>query len=199
MAKAKAKRKTAARKRGPAAKRKRLPEVRGQARLRRHPGASARRGRALGGPTFMVHKHDASRLHYDLRLEMDGALASLGGAQGPELRPDGQAPRGPDRGSPARIRQLRGAHPGRRVRRGRFADLGPRHLRHGAARASVAAAQEGPPASGPSTATSCRAVAPRAHARAGRHQVAVALLQGAATSSPTTEVRRRRRSGRSRW
>ena len=37
-------------------------------------------------PTFVVHKHDATRLHYDLRLEMDGALAELGRAQGAELR-----------------------------------------------------------------------------------------------------------------
>ena len=27
-------------------------------------------------PTFVIHRHDATRLHYDLRLERDGALAS---------------------------------------------------------------------------------------------------------------------------
>ena len=38
-------------------------------------------------PTFMVHKHDATRLHYDLRLELDGALASWAIPRGPSFDP----------------------------------------------------------------------------------------------------------------
>jgi bifunctional non-homologous end joining protein LigD len=49
------------------------------------PGSAAP---SPGAPTFMVHKHDATRLHYDLRLELDGALASWAIPKGPSYDPE---------------------------------------------------------------------------------------------------------------
>ncbi|CCM76722.1 DNA ligase D [Rhizobium mesoamericanum] len=56
------------------------PEPRGSKRGGKPPAQTAL--------SFVIQKHDATRLHYDFRLELDGVLKSWAVTRGPSLNPD---------------------------------------------------------------------------------------------------------------
>jgi bifunctional non-homologous end joining protein LigD len=60
-------------------------------RAKRRPGQTPEPGARLGssphGDLFVIHKHVARRLHYDVRLELDGVLKSWAVPKGPSLDP----------------------------------------------------------------------------------------------------------------
>jgi bifunctional non-homologous end joining protein LigD len=63
-----------------------LAEYRAKRALERTPepaGVSSPKKAAAAGGLFVVHKHAARRLHFDLRLEMDGVLRSWAVPKGP--------------------------------------------------------------------------------------------------------------------
>ncbi len=52
------------------------------------PMAGVPSGAPRSGRLFVVHEHDATRLHYDLRLEIDGVLVSWAIPHGPSMNPE---------------------------------------------------------------------------------------------------------------
>ena len=77
----------------------------------------ARRKRKRGDPMFVVQRHSARRLHYDLRLERDGVLLSWALPRGVPLRGGERALAVHVEDHPLEYADVRGRHPGGRVRR----------------------------------------------------------------------------------
>ena len=63
-----------------------LADYRKKRRPEKTPEPVGKRGRRGKRPLFVVQRHDARRLHYDFRLERDGALASWAVPKGIPLR-----------------------------------------------------------------------------------------------------------------
>jgi len=64
-----------------------LTEYKQKRNFKTSPEPRAKKARPSRGLLFVIQKHAARRLHYDLRLEVDGVLKSWALPRGPSLDP----------------------------------------------------------------------------------------------------------------
>jgi bifunctional non-homologous end joining protein LigD len=64
-----------------------LEEYRRKRKFEETPEPAPKPPRGAGGASFVVQQHAATRMHWDLRLEIDGVLASWAVPKGPSLNP----------------------------------------------------------------------------------------------------------------
>lgn len=68
---------------------RRLDDYRGKREKSRtdEPSGESKRTGSRDGPQFVVQRHDATNLHFDFRLEIDGVLVSWAVPKGPSVNP----------------------------------------------------------------------------------------------------------------
>ncbi len=88
-----------------------------------------RRSNPAAKPYFCVQRHDATRLHYDFRLEIDGVLKSWAVPKGAVARPGRQGLRRACGRPPRRVRRFRRQHSGGQLRRRQRHAVGSRDVR----------------------------------------------------------------------
>ena len=64
-----------------------LEKYRAKRDFAKTPEPAAEFGKSEEGPIFVVQQHDARRMHYDFRLEVDGVLVSWAVPKGPSTDP----------------------------------------------------------------------------------------------------------------